>query len=85
MAEVGAALEPGRKEVNHDSLSWDCIVMLMDRVGRMSGQASRHMILEFLSQYFPRSALLQSPVFSHPSGFFGRLHKEMGTCQLPIP
>jgi hypothetical protein len=31
MAAEGGALEPGRREVNHDSLSWDCMVMLIGR------------------------------------------------------
>ena len=85
MAAVGADLEPGRREVNHDSLSWDCMVMLIGRVGIRSAQASRHMILEFLGQSFPRSALLQSADLFPPSGSFCLLYKETGACQLPNP
>ena len=83
MAEAGAALEPWRREVNHDSLSWDCIVVRQG--GGMSAQASRHMILGFLGQSFPISTLLQSADFRPPSDSFGFLDKETGACQLTIP
>ena len=83
MAAVGAALEPGRMEFNHDSLSWECIVVRQD--GGMSAHASRHMILGFLGQSFPISALLQSADFHPPSSSHGLLNKDTGACQLLIP